>query len=50
MIRYRLWGAADSLIHALWPQHDGLPYRPLPRLGQWVCDRYDALIWKEAGG
>ena len=38
MGRYRLWQAADSLAHILWPR------RPRPRLVQWVCDRYDAKV------
>ena len=38
MIRYHFWQGADSFIHALWPR------RPRPRLAQWVCDRYDAMV------
>jgi hypothetical protein len=42
-MRYRLWHAADSLVHILWPGPGGRR----PRWAQWICDRHDALIWAQ---
>lgn len=48
-MRYQFWHAADTLVHALWPHRDGAHLRPVPRWANWICDRYDAVIWEEFG-